>query len=257
MNEAQHTDMQQGGSFMIRLTPIQTFIVGLVGGVLLLCTIGFFILLSMTLGGSSIGTAKAPTVVAPAVQPGDEQPKEVTLRAVDPKTDHVRGAKNPKVTIVTYTDLECPFCKRFHMTMLEVMKKYDNDVQWVFRNFPLDQLHQKARTEALAVECAGDQGKFWELTDLIFTKTTSNDGLDLAQMPEYAKQVGLNVSKFTSCWNDKKFADRVQADEADGQSAGAQGTPYSVAIGSDGQKVVINGAQPQAAVEATIEQLMQ
>lgn len=111
----------------------------------------------------------------PAVQTG------LTLRAADPKTEAVRGNPNAKITIVEYSDFECPYCKRFHQTMQQVMATHGDNIKWVYRHFPLDSLHRNARTEALAAECAyaEDEDKFWELTDLIFAVTPSNDGIDV------------------------------------------------------------------------------
>lgn len=244
------------GEMVIRLTPVQMFLTGLAGGVLVLCTVGFFILLGMTLsgdgGGKKIAVNPTPTAVG-----GEEEPAAAPeIRPVTDE-DHIRGNKNAKVTIVEYTDLECPFCKRFHATTQEIMKKYGDDVRLVIRHFPLDQLHAQARQEALATECAAEQGKFWELVDIIFEKTTSNDGLDLAKLPDYAKQAGVkDISKFNKCVADQKYADRVQADEQDAQAAGARGTPYSIVLGPDGQAIPVNGAQPLAAVSATIDQLL-
>ena len=121
---------------------------------------------------------------------------------------------------------------------------------------PLDGLHSQARTEANALECAGAQGKFWEYTDLLYKTTNSNNSLDLTLLPKFATQVGLNLTKFNTCFNNKDFASKIQADEADGQAAGGQGTPYSVLIGPNGEKTAINGAYPFAQVEQMIQQYL-
>lgn len=254
-----HESHAQNGSMIIRLTPIQMFLAGLVGGILVLCTIGFFILLGMSITGNGGSAKKVAANPSPSVVTGgDEAPTAVQVRPVDEDADHIRGNKNADVTIVAYTDLECPFCKRFHGTMLEVMKKYGDKVNFVIRHFPLDQLHAQARTEALASECAAEQGKFWEFVDLVFEKTTSNDGLDLAKLPEYAKTAGVkNIDKFNKCLADKKYTEKVQADEQDAQSAGAQGTPYSVILGPNGETIPLNGALPLSAVEAALQPLLQ
>lgn len=121
----------------------------------------------------------------PAVPAGmkvEDLPKldsTLVTKPVDYDKDDVRGPKNGKITLIEYSDLECPFCKRFHETMKQLLAKYPNDVRWVYRHSPIDQLHSKARSEAAAVECAREQGKFWELTDLIFKVTPGNDGLVL------------------------------------------------------------------------------
>jgi len=247
------------------MSPQQTFIFGLVGGVMLLCTVGFFILLGIFLkGDNGVGLAynngNNPVVNNNAgvdnAAGNNGAPANIVIKDVDLKNDHIRGNKDAKITIVEFSDTECPFCKRFHETMKQIIDKYSDDVRWVYRQMPLDGLHQKARTEALATECAADQGKFWEYIDLIYERTTSNDGLDLAQLPVFAKEVGINVSKFQTCLDNKQFASEVQADEADGQAAGGQGTPYSILIAPDGNKTPINGAYPYEQVEQMIQQYL-
>ena len=189
-----------------------------------------------------------------AVEP--EEPAVGEMREVSSQ-DHVRGASNAKVTIIEYSDLECPFCQRFHGTMKQVMKEYPNDVRWVYRHFPLEQLHSKAKKEAEATECAGEQGRFWELTDKIFEVTPGNDGLDLDALPDLARQVGVvNISQFEACLESGKYAGRVKEDLADAEAAGGRGTPYSVVIGPDGEKTPLSGAQPLESVKAAIEELL-
>src|SRR3989344_453399 len=93
-------------------------------------------------------------------------------------TDHIRGNPDAPIKIVEYSDFECPFCKRFHETMQQVSAEYGDQVAWVYRHFPLDQLHSKARKEAVASECAAELGgndAFWKFTDRFFELTPSND----------------------------------------------------------------------------------
>lgn len=171
--------------------------------------------------------------------------------------DHIRGAANAKVTVVEYSDMECPFCKRFHPTMQQLVDEYPDDVRWVYRHFPLEQLHSQAQKEAEATECAAEQGKFWEMTDLIYEITPSNDGLDLDQLPVFAGQAGVpNIQQFKECLESGKYTDKVEADLADATAAGGQGTPYSVIIGPDGSKLPLSGAQPYASVKAAVERLL-
>lgn len=194
-------------------------------------------------------------VAAPAVQP--PQPKIGSFRPVTDE-DHIRGATNAKVTVLEYSDLECPFCKSFHQTLQKILSEYPNDVRWVYRHSPLVQLHSKAPKEAEATECAGEQGKFWELTDKIFEVTPANNGLDPAELPKLAKQVGVaNMPQFQSCLDSGKYTKHVADDTADAQVAGLQGTPYSVVIAQDGQKFPLSGAQPYAAVKQLIDLALQ
>src|SRR3990167_2744518 len=167
-------------------------------------------------------TGSSNTVVAPqqpvAQQTGDlEQMKPIS------KDDHIRGNPNAPVKIVEYSDTECPFCKRFHSTMQEVINEYGKDekVAWVYRHFPLDQLHSKAREEAVALECANDQGgndKFWSYADRLYEITPANNGLDPAELPKIAEYVGLDVGKFNSCLTSGKFTKHISAQAQDAQN---------------------------------------
>lgn len=167
------------------------------------------------------------------------------LRPVDQKTDHIRGDINAPITIIEYSDLECPFCKVFHQSMMPVFEKYgpENKVVWVYRHFPLDRIHQQARPEAIATECAtllGGNDAFWKLHDKIFTVTTSNDGLDMSLLPTFAKEIGLDEAKFNACLTDKAMADKVEADYQNGLDIGVTGTPFIIMINNKtDEKIVI------------------
>lgn len=255
-------------SFFDKLDSKQSFTFGIVGGVLVLCTIGFLVLLSMYISGSSsFQVAETPTDTNQQQQKqqvnndDNQQPtkpsgnKNINLAEVN-KSDWARGAENPKITIVEFSDLECPFCKRFHDTMKQVMNNYGDQVQWVYRHAPLKQLHSKAPKEAEAAECVGDLGgeeKFWAFVDKIFSVTPSNNGLNMDKLPDYAADVGVNKQKFKNCLDSGRMSSEVQSDLQDAKSAGLRGTPYSVLIGPDGQKVPISGAQPYSKVKSLIE----
>lgn len=207
-------------------------------------------------GTAQVAGANNPGASQPAIPNEPSAPVIGDLRAVSAQ-DHVRGAANAKVTIIEYSDTECPFCKKFHNTVQEVMAAYPNDVRWVYRHSPIEQLHSKSKDEAVATECAGEQGKFWEMLDKIYEVTPSNDGLDLATLPDLAKQVGVtDAAKFAACLKSDKYAQVIDADIADAQVAGGQGTPYSVVIGPKGDKQAINGAQPIAQIKAIIDPLL-
>ncbi|OGH69606.1 MAG: hypothetical protein A3C90_04220 [Candidatus Magasanikbacteria bacterium RIFCSPHIGHO2_02_FULL_51_14] len=254
-------DEQKTSSVFGGLSPKQTFLGGIVAGVLVLCTIGFIILLTLFLkGGTFVSESNgsdgpAPTERVAAAAPTPAPSGSIVLRAVD-GDDHIRGDKDAKITIVEFSDFECPFCKRFHETLQQVMDKYGDSVRWVYRQWPIDSLHPKARTEALASECAAEQGKFWEFADKIFEVTPSNNGLDLSQLPTYAGEVGLNVGKFNDCLASEKYASAVEEDIQEALASGGRGTPHSILIGPDGEKTLISGAQPFSSVEAAIQQYL-
>lgn len=200
-------------------------------------------------GSAGTGATNPPAQPAPAVSIGDIRP--VTA------DDHVRGPATAKVTVIEYSDLECPFCKRFHPTMQQLVAEYPNDVRWVYRHFPLEKLHQQAPKESEAVECASEQGKGWEMIDKIYEVTPSNDGLDLDTLPTLAREAGVaNVAQFEACVESGKYKGRVDDDVADAQSAGGQGTPYSVVLGPNGEKAPISGAQPYASVKAAVDKFL-
>ena len=186
--------------------------------------------------------------------------KENNVKTIS-SVDHIRGNPNAQVKVIEFSDPECPFCKRFHDTMNQIIGEYgkSGQVAWVYRHFPLDAIHSKARKESEALECANEQGgsaKFWAYLDRLFEVTPSNDGLDLAELPKIAEYAGLDKIKFNECLTSGKYAKRVADDLADGVKSGAQGTPYSVVIATNGKKFVINGALPYANVKAVIDQAL-
>lgn len=181
--------------------------------------------------------------------------------AVRPVTseDHIKGNPNAPIKIVEYSDFECPFCKRFHDTMNEVMAKYEKsgEVAWVFRQFPLEQLHPvKAMAVAVASECAAELGgndAFWKFSDGYFNVTLTNNRTDTdTVIPQLAKEAGLNAAAFKACLSSGKHNDSIQADIDNAIATGGRGTPWAVMIGPDGKTYPINGAQPMSAIEQMI-----
>lgn len=175
--------------------------------------------------------------------------------------DHIRGNPDAPVVIVEYSDTECPFCKRFHSTLQQILSEYGKSgkVAWVYRHFPLAQLHSKAPKEAEALECAaelGGNGGFWSYADELFRTTPSNDGLSPAELPAIAERVGLRKTEFASCLASDRHAERVQQDYREAVAAGGTGTPWSIVFTRDGKKTFIEGAQPYAAVKQTIDLLL-
>lgn len=176
--------------------------------------------------------------------------------------DHVLGSPEAPVKIVEFSDLECPFCKSFHPTMQQVIQAYGQDgrVAWIYRHFPLDAIHPKADKEAEATECANELGgnsKFWAYVDRLFAITPSNNNLNPAELPKIAEYVGLDSAAFEACLASGKYAAHVEADYQDALASGGEGTPYSVVIAKNGEKFVVSGAQPYAAVKAVIDLALQ
>ncbi len=136
------------------------------------------------------------------------------------------------------------------------MNEYQGKAAWVYRHFPLDSLHSKARKEAEATECANELGgneKFWAYLDRLFEITPANNGLSAEELPKIAQFVGLDKTKFEQCLQSGKYAAHVAEDLADATKSGGQGTPYTVVIAQNGKKFVVSGAQPYAAVKSIID----
>ncbi|MFM2357828.1 MAG: hypothetical protein RJA61_565 [Candidatus Parcubacteria bacterium] len=167
-------------------------------------------------------------------QEGNVTAGDITLRPVD-STDHILGSPNAPIMFIEYSDTECPFCKRYHETMHQVVDTYSKDgsVAWVYRNFPIVQLHSKAPKEAEALECAAELGgneAFWKYTDRIYSITPTNDGLDPGELPKIAEFAGLNVEAFKICLSSGKHTAKIQKDVDEAVKAGARGTPYSIIL---------------------------
>lgn len=175
--------------------------------------------------------------------------------------DHVRGDRDARILLIEYSDLECPFCKSFHPTAQQAVNDYKGQVAWVYRHFPLDQIHSKADKEAEAVECAKDQGgeeAFWKMVDKIFEVTPSNDGLGLKQLPELAQQIGIDGQVLQKCIDDGKYTKHVEEDYQSGVTAGVSGTPGNILLDTKtGKTKVLPGAVPFSNLKSAIDSLLE
>lgn len=195
------------------------------------------------------------TVAAQGAQP----PAAPTIpQKVDATVGHlpIKGDKNAKITIIEFSDFQCPFCKQFvDTTYAQIVKEYvdTGKAKIAFRHFPLTSIHPNAQKAAEASECANDQGKFWEFHDELFKNqpTWSNQTADVAAttFTTYAGTVGIDTGAFASCVQSGKFAQAVNDDAADGQKAYVSGTPSFVINGN-----LIVGAVPYATFKQTLDQ---
>lgn len=179
----------------------------------------------------------------------------LTLTDLYDDSDWVKGDPNAPVTIVEFSDFQCPFCSRWYeQTLPSLLENYidEGKVKLVYRDFPLS-FHPEAGPAAEAAECAGEQGKFWAFHDLIF----ENQGLlSNAQYKTWAADLGLNTGQFDDCLDTGKYSAEVQADFAAGSAAGVSGTPTFFLGASDGTGQKIVGAQPLAAFTGPIDALL-
>jgi protein-disulfide isomerase len=210
-------------------------------------------------------------------------------RSIQPisNTDHILGNPDAPIVLVEYSDTECPYCKMFQTTMHTIMDTYGKDgkVAWVYRQFPVHPV--RAEKEAESTECVNELGgntTFWKYLDAIFATTTSRDNLDPNVLPILAKDVGINTAKFNECLASGKYAGTVQAQSADAQSNGANGTPFNVMVlktalnagaannintyiannglgqnivlSSNNKQIVLNGALPLEIVQKILDMIL-
>ncbi len=190
----------------------------------------------------------------------DTKTEEINISPVT-EADHILGNPNADIIIVEYSDTECPFCKQFHKTMQAIIAEYGKDgkVAWVYRHFPIAQLHSKAAKEAEATECAtelGGKSAFWDYTNRLYEITPSNDGLDPAKLVDIAVEIKLDKQAFVSCLESGKFTEKIKKDYEEAVAAGARGTPHSIILTKKGDKLPLEGAQPLVAVKSIIDGLL-
>jgi protein-disulfide isomerase len=162
------------------------------------------------------GAGSAPPPQAPGAP---EVPKVVT--DINVAGAPVKGPKNAPVTIVEFSDFQCPFCGRVIPTLAEIEKQYQGKVKVIFKHQPLP-FHPFARPAASASMAAAEQGKFWEMHDKLFS---NQQALDRASLEKYAREIGLDLGKFTAALDSNKFESYIAADSAEGTRVGANGTP--------------------------------
>ncbi|NOK10504.1 thioredoxin domain-containing protein [Corallococcus exercitus] len=164
-----------------------------------------------------------------------EPPRPPAERKQVAATGPSKGPEGAPVTIVEFSDFQCPFCSRAIGTVDQVTKTYGDKVRLVFRQFPLD-FHKQAQKAAEASLCANDQGKFWEMHDKLFA---SQQALGVDDLKKYAGELKLDTAKFNSCLDSGEKAATVKADQADGSKVGVSGTPAFFING-----IMLSGAQP-------------
>ena len=180
------------------------------------------------------------------IQPQERQ--QPSQPVIDGDDDAVLGDDDAPITIIEFSDYECPFCTRFYLNTLPQIKSEYIDtgkVKLIYRDYPLG-FHANAQKAAEAAECAGEQGKYYEMHDKLF-----DEGVDggVSSFKQYAKEIGLNAEEFNECLDSGEMASEVQKDFQDGQRAGVQGTPTFFINGK-----ILKGAQPFEVFKQIIEE---
>ena len=205
----------------------------------------FFQLKSIQQGGAAPGQAQLPQQAA-------------NVKAAKPsyENDHWRGSKDARLVWVEYSDLECPFCKSAHPNIAKLLEEYPGKIAWVYRHYPLS-FHPKAQKSAEAVECAAEQGgndAFWKMTDAIIEKMPE---LELSQLPQVAKEVGLNDAALKQCVDSGKYEKKVKDQLAQGTKEGVQATPTSVVFDvKSGKTQTVEGAVPFEQMKQAVDKAL-
>ena len=198
-------------------------------------------------GTEEVKSAKQaqPAAAAQPNQPAPTQPTVDMELLID--DDDVKGDKDAPVTIVEWSDFECPFCGRFYsQTLKQIDEEYiqTGKVKFIYRDFPLTS-HQNAQKAAEAAECAGEQGKYWDMHDTLFESGVKGG---VSSFKGFASDLGLDTDEFDDCLDSGKMAAEAQKDMRDGAASGVTGTPGFIVNGK-----VVKGAQPFEAFKAIID----
>ncbi|MBI2450778.1 MAG: DsbA family protein [Parcubacteria group bacterium] len=190
-----------------------------------------------------------------ALLPTETKTNENAIIQVSADDDSFLGDENAPVTLIYFSDFQCPFCRKFWRENLpEIKEQYieTGKLKFVYRDFPLDGLHPGARLAAEAADCAKDQENFWEMHDKIFKEQdklgASTQQFSISDIKNWAGEIELNTGQFNDCLDSKKYKDEVENDFQDGSRAGVEGTPTSFI---NGRKIV--GAVPFSAISLVIE----
>lgn len=237
-------------AFMIKKTTLWQGLTAVFGVLLVISifTSGFGIKDS-DISGEAVraAPAAAPSAAPPPTRPTPTAP---TARAeVEIGDSPVKGDKDAPVTIIEFSDFQCPFCSRFFsQTLPQIQEQYidTGKVKFVYKHFPLDSIHPQATPAALASECANEQDKFWEYHDIIFENGAQ--ALNDANYRQWAQQLNLDENQFNDCLDSKKFESKVKSELQEGSSAGIRGTPGFLLNGQ-----LISGAQPFTVFQQAIE----
>ena len=194
----------------------------------------------------------------PAAQPSPSGAPAIIKVSLD--DDPVKGNQNAPVTVVEFSDFQCPFCSKFYQETLSQLEDNYIDtgkIKFVYRDMPLDNLHPNARAAHIAAECADEKGKFWDYHNMLFEKQAEWQRLPAADfqttLSQYATDLGLQSASFESCMKSQDIADEVNKDSLDATRYGATGTPtFFIGNEKDGFTKFV-GAQPFTAFQAAID----
>lgn len=229
----------------------------------LLLLVATYLLGVLTTKVQSLEQGKAPIAAGTTTERGaaqvpnaPQQPNTPPAK-VDVAVGHLPllGDKDAKVTLIEFSDFQCPFCRSLYTNVIKQLKKEYIDtgkVKLAYRYYPLD-FHPAAQKSAEAAECANDQSKFWEFHDKVYDeqekKGQGTVQYTVEEIKQWAAEIGINAEQFNTCLDSGKYAAKVTEDLTAGQQAGVQGTPATFVNGQ-----LVSGAQPYATFKAMIDE---
>ena len=258
-----------GTDITIKKSTYNKMVKGIIAAIAIATFLGGYSLGTMSDSGSDISTEELKEILseieiktAPTPQSAQQptQPSAPQIFMVSLDDDPFKGNPNAPVTVVEYSDFQCPFCSRFFQQTLPLIEENYIDtgkIKFVYKDLPLDSLHPNARAAHIAAECADEQGKFWEYHDALFEKQPQWSNLASSELQntltEFATDMGLQAASFESCMQSPNIADEVNNDTLEAASFGATGTPtFFIGNEKDGF-IKLVGAQPYAAFQRVID----
>jgi len=178
----------------------------------------------------------------------DQETETAPVRyTVTTDDDPYIGPMDAPVTIIMFSDYQCTFCQKWYLEVMQpLMQNYEGKIRFVYRDFPLSTIHASATTTAEAANCAGDQGKYWDFFDAVFSGT---DPLSDETIQQYATAISLDIDLFNQCLSTHKYQDEVEADFSYAAALGVQSTPTFFVNG-----IPVVGAQPYAVFKSLVDQ---
>jgi len=210
------------------------------------------IIAGVIIAGAIVFVNTRQSAPAAAVAAGAQAPTAATNVRAPSAQDHIIGSPSAPLVLIEYSDFQCPYCNVVHPTLKRIVEESNGQIAWVYRHLPLESIHPSAKPAAVASECVAEQlgnNGFWKFADVIFANQNK-------MSPQYyeqtAQSLGADLAKFKSCIASSATAKKVDADSAEAQQNGGQGTPYTVLYDKKGQ-VGVSGALPYEAFTSVIK----
>lgn len=189
--------------------------------------------------------------------------QEITTSLIRPlqEDDHIIGSPDSEVVLITYSDIDCEYCKEFQATLSQLMSEYapEGRVAWVYRHFPITSIHKHSGTHAKASECVASvagESYFFRFIDALHQQSPGTAEFNPLKYPEVLASLGVNETAFTTCMNEDLFAEKVAVDAENAVLVGATGAPYTVILIKGNEPLPISGSLPYYSMKQVIEEAL-